>query len=59
MPVVTLPALSTVRTLRVVPVLISVTPLALHVPPLAVATTQMVPPLADTWIVSPAPSVPV
>ena len=37
----------------------SVTPLADHVPDPAVASTQVVPPSALTWIFSPAPSVPV
>ena len=58
MPVVALPAVSTVRTLKLAVPLLSVTPLALHVEPLTVAVTHVVPPFAETWIVSPAPSVP-
>ena len=52
-------AVSMVRTASAPVPADSVTPLAVQLEPTGVASTQVVPPLALTWIFSPAPSVPV
>ena len=60
MPAVALPAVSILCTNSVPVPADSVTPLADHDDPgPTVASTQVVPPLALTWIFSPAPSAPV